>query len=951
MNPIATLTSLGQSIWYDNIQRRLLENGELAAMIQRGDIRGLTSNPSIFHKAIANSRDYDPALVPMAWAGYDAARIFERLAVEDIRAAADLLRPLYDETEGADGYVSLEVSPDLAYDTAGTLADARRLWQLVDRPNLMIKIPATEAGLPAIRDAIAEGINVNVTLIFSVERYEAVIDAYLTGLESLLKITPPLSGEGPGVGASPSPFGGGARGEGKTIQSIASVASFFVSRLDTKADARLEEIIAAGGPQAEIARALLGKIAIANAKEAYARFKRVFSSERFRRLEALGARPQRPLWASTSTKNPAYPDTIYVDSLIGPHTVNTVPPKTLAAFKDHGKAAPTLEADLDEARRHLAALDSLGISLAELTRELEEEGVAAFAKAFREMMKTIEERRQAARNQLGPLAASVARRVAALEEIALPSRLWKHDPSLWTDERQGAAEIRIRLGWLDAPQKSRPLLESLAALRQSIRKDGIRRILLLGMGGSSLAPEVIASILLPSPLGGGAGGGGLSFAILDSTHPDQVRAAARAFPPNESLYIVASKSGTTAEPLAFLDYFWELTGGDGSRFVAITDPGSHLEALGRERGFRAVILADSNVGGRYSALTAFGLTPAALMGADPAALLDRAARMRAQCLPEVPAGRNPGLVLGAVLGQAALRGRDKLTVFADDSLRAFGAWLEQLIAESSGKRGLGIVPVDGEPPADPALYGEDRLFVYLRRDGSHDVALDALRAAGHPTLVLDFPDAYHLGAEFYRWEVATAVACAILGVNAFDQPDVQDAKTRAKNAIAAYRQRGAFDEGAPVWENESAAVYGEIPARAGSLGEIVDAFLAQGKAGDYVALNAFLPRTPEWQARLTEVRIAIWERTRLATTLGFGPRFLHSTGQLHKGGANNGLFLVFTDDPQEDVEIPGQGLTFGALLRGQALGDIEALRSRVRRVLRIHLRIPDALREIAADDG
>ncbi|HEB65511.1 MAG TPA: bifunctional transaldolase/phosoglucose isomerase [Chloroflexi bacterium] len=941
--PITTLTSLGQSIWYDNIERRLLENGELAAMIQRGDIRGLTSNPSIFHKAIAHSRDYDPALLPMAWAGYEAPRIFERLAIEDIRAAADLLRPLYDQTGGDDGYVSLEVSPDLAYDTAGTLADARRLWELVDRPNLMIKIPATEAGLPAIRDAIAAGINVNVTLIFSVERYEAVMDAYLSGLERLLSSpppTPPPSGEGPGVGEG---LGVGAR---PGVGAVASVASFFVSRLDTKADARLQEIIAAGGPQAEIARSLLGKIAIANAKEAYARFKRVFTSERFRRLAARGARLQRPLWASTSTKNPAYPDTLYVDSLIGPHTVNTVPPKTLAAFKDHGTAALTLETGLEEARRHLAALESLGISLAELTRELEEEGVAAFAKAFHAMMKTIEERRQAARNQLGPLADSVARRVSALEEIAAPRRLWEHDPSLWTDDRRGAAEIRIRLGWLDAPQNSCPLLEPLAALRQSLQKDGIRRVLLLGMGGSSLAAEVIASILPPpSPPPSGEGPGvRVPFAVLDSTHPEQVLAAARAFPPSESLYLVASKSGTTAEPLAFLDYFWELTGGDGSRFVAVTDPGSHLESLGRERNFRSVILADPNVGGRYSALTAFGLTPAALMGADPAALLDRAAWMQAQSLPDVPAGRNPGLVLGAVLGQAALRGRDKLTLFADEPLGAFGAWLEQLIAESSGKRGQGILPVEGEPPADPSLYGADRIFVYLRRSGTHDAALDALRAAGHPALVLDFPDAYHLGAAFYRWEVAAAVACAIIGVNAFDQPDVQDAKARAKAAIAAYRQQGAFDEGAPAWESETAAVYGEIPPGAGSLAEIVGAFLAQGKAGDYVALNAFLPRTPEWAARLRELRIVIRERTHLATTLGFGPRFLHSTGQFHKGGPNNGLFLVFTDDPQEDADIPGQGLTFGALLRGQALGDIAALRSRGRRVLRVHLRSPEALK-------
>ncbi len=899
MNPSA-LTSLGQSLWYDNIERRLLENGELANMIQRGDIRGLTSNPSIFHKAIASSTDYDAALVPMAWAGYDAVRIFERLAIEDIRAAADLLRPLYDETKGADGYVSLEVSPTLAYDAEGTLADARRLWHMVARPNLMIKIPATKVGLQAIRQAIAEGINVNVTLIFSVERYEEVMDAYLSGLEE-----------------------GFARGYAG--QPPASVASFFVSRIDTKVDNRLNEIIAAGGAPAEKARALLGKIAIANTKEAYARFQRVFSGERFRALESRGARLQRPLWASTSTKNPAYPDTLYVDSLIGPHTVNTVPPQTLVAFKDHGTVAETLTLGLDEARRQLADLESLGISLAEVTRQLEEEGVAAFANAFQAMMETIEERRQAATAQLGPLAGPVAHRVTALEEVAAPRRIWEYDPTLWSDDPEGQAEIRIRLGWLNAPEVSRALLPSLEGLRQ-----GVRRILLLGMGGSSLAPEVISRVFSSR-----LDENDVTFAILDSTHPDQVRAAAQAFPPEESLYIIASKSGTTAEPLAFLEYFWALSGGDGSRFVAVTDPGSYLADLAKERNFRAVLLADPEVGGRYSALTAFGLTPAAMMGVDPAALLDRAAWMQAQCAPDVPAGRNPGLVLGAVIGQAVLNRRDKLTIFADAPFQAFGSWLEQLVAESSGKHGRGIVPVDGELPVRPQDYGDDRLFVYLRRDGVYDAALQALREAGHPALVLNVPTDADLAAEFYRWEFAVAVACAIIGVNAFDQPDVQDAKQRAKKAIADFREKGVFDEGQPDWGSPQADVYG--PVTGDSLPAILDAFLAQAQPGDYVALNAFLPRSPENIALFTGLRIAIHERTRLATTLGFGPRFLHSTGQLHKGGPNSGLFLVFTDDPQEDLEIPTQGLTFGALVRGQALGDLEALRSRGRRVLRIHL--------------
>lgn len=359
--PITQLVKLGQSIWYDNIERRLLQNGELAAMIERGDIRGLTSNPAIFNNAIANSTDYDADLLPLAKAGKSPLEVFEALAVDDIRAAADLMRPLYNETNGSDGYVSLEVNPTLAHDTEATLSEAKRLWAWVDRPNLMIKIPATVAGLPAIRQAIAAGINVNVTLIFSIERYQAVMEAYLAGLED-------------------------RQAQGLPLDKIASVASFFVSRIDVMVDRRLEAL------GSDRALALLGKTAIANARLAYQAFKAAFGSDRFARLKAEGARVQRPLWASTGTKNPAYPDTLYVDELIGPDTVNTMPPATLDAFRDHGRPALTIEADLAGASHVMAELGALGISLDEVTRTLEVDGVKAFADAFASLLTTIERR-------------------------------------------------------------------------------------------------------------------------------------------------------------------------------------------------------------------------------------------------------------------------------------------------------------------------------------------------------------------------------------------------------------------------------------------------------------------------------------------------------------------------------------------------------------------------------
>lgn len=357
MNPIQELTALGQSIWYDNIQRELLENGELAAMIERGDIRGVTSNPSIFQNAIANSNDYDDALKPLLADGWDAEKIFWELAVKDIQDACDIFAPLYKESEGSDGYVSLEVSPYLANDSEGTITQAKELWTRVNKPNLMIKIPATKAGLPAIRQAIAAGINVNVTLIFSIARYREVMDAYLAGLEDRV-----LAKE--------------------SIADVHSVASFFISRLDSIIDDQLPE----NSP-------LRGKIAIANAKLAYEAFGQVFSEARFGKLQLVQANYQRPLWASTSTKNPAYPDTLYIDELIGPATVNTVPPKTLDAFKDHGMAAATLKADLDEAKKSVADLASAGISLDDATQHLEDAGVKSFADAFTSLLQTIKDRK------------------------------------------------------------------------------------------------------------------------------------------------------------------------------------------------------------------------------------------------------------------------------------------------------------------------------------------------------------------------------------------------------------------------------------------------------------------------------------------------------------------------------------------------------------------------------
>src|SRR5271157_4798463 len=894
--PIEKLTSLGQSIWLDNIQRRQLENGEIKGMIERGEIPGMTSNPSIFNSAISKSKDYDSALVPLAWSGWDAEKIFWELAIEDIRAACDLFSPLYGETNGGDGYVSIEVSPTIAHDTEATTAQAQQLWARVARPNLMVKIPATKEGVPAIRRAIAVGVNINVTLIFSLKRYAEVMEAYLSGLEDHYA-------------------------SGHSIDHIASVASFFVSRLDTKIDPRLPE----GSP-------LRGQAAIANAKLAYDEFMKTFVGRRWENLKVNGARVQRPLWASTSTKNPAYPDILYVDNLIGPETVNTIPPATLDAFRDHGSASITLMSDLDKAHEAINQLEATGISMDQVTQELEDEGVKAFADAFSQLLPTIDGSRKNAVSARGSLSASVSKRISQLQAESVPARLWAHDPTLWTKDPVGQAEVKIRMGWMDSPDKARKRLKEYQTFAKEIHAEKIERVLVLGMGGSSLTAEVFSTLLAAANVDAP-----LSLAILDSTDPAQVAKAAQDYPPEKSLYIVASKSGGTAEVMAAFNYFWKLSKKEGSRFIVTTDPGTSLEALAHKRGFRKIFSADPMVGGRYSALTDFGLVPAALLGMDLNRLLDKADWMRRQCGEHVSAARHPGLALGAVLGESALVGRDKLTILSDAPLSAFAGWIEQIIAESSGKDGKGILPVPLEPIGDAKVYGNDRVFVYLRQTGDLDSVMKSLREAGQPVLDFVMADPYDVGAEMYRWEIATAIACSILGVNAFDQPNVESSKKITKAKIAEYQKKGKLKEGKPAWKKDGLMIFASSSVSGSSLKTILNGFLKKSKPNGYVAVNAYLPRDAENIDVLQNLRAAIRSKTGNAVTAGFGPRFQHSTGQFHKGGPKNALFIQITAEPEKDINIPTEGLTFGTLIRAQALGDYEALIEAKRKVLRIHL--------------
>jgi transaldolase/glucose-6-phosphate isomerase len=920
------LNTLGQSVWLDYIRRHLLQSGELGSLRDEG-LRGVTSNPSIFEKAIAGSTDYADEIERLA--SLRANDIYEQLAVEDIQEAADTLRSVYDEAAGADGFVSLEVSPLLAHDTARTIDEARRLWKRVGRKNLLVKVPATKEGIPAIRQLLSEGINVNVTLLFSRDMYAEVARAYVEGLEGL-------------------------RARGGDVRAAASVASFFVSRIDVVIDALIEKMLeGADAARARKLRFLVGKVAIANAQLAYQDFKSRLREPRWQSLAKEGARPQRLLWASTSTKDPHFSDVLYVESLIGQGTVDTMPPATLDAFRHHGRARPTIEENLGEARQVLATLADVGISLDRVTDQLLVEGVKEFQVAFEKLMGAVEKKRSGA---LRPSVEHVRLTLPASFETAVEAaladwqagnkmrRLWAREATLWT----GKDESKW-LDWLDIVDHERGDEANLLAFAAEVRRRGLTHAALLGMGGSSLCPHVLSGTF-------GQREGYPALAILDSTDPAQIRGFEEGLDLAKTLFIVSSKSGTTLEPNLFGDYFYDrvrrIVGDDaGSRFAVITDPGSRqLQDTATERRYWRVFHGTPGIGGRYSALSPFGMVPAAVMGLDLTAFLDTTEEMVHASHSPVPARENPSAVLGAVLGVLGKAGHDKVTFVASPKIAELGAWLEQLLAESTGKQGKGLIPIDQERVGPPEVYGDDRLFVYLRLeeapDPAQDAAVAALEQAGQPVVRIAVPSVGHLGQAFFQWELATAVAGSILGINPFDQPDVEESKVIARKLADEYERTGALSPQTPFYVEGSVSLYADEKNEAAlkeaakgdrSLAGFLRAHLGRLGKGDYFALLAYLEENEQHHRALDVIRHAVRDRRRVATCLGFGPRFQHSTGQAYKGGPNTGVFIQLTCDDAHDLPVPGKRYTFGVIKAAQARGDLQVLGQRDRRALRVHL--------------
>lgn len=984
---------LGQSIWYDNISRGLIQSGGLQRLIDDDAVVGVTSNPTIFEKAIDGSADYNEQMRDLVRQGVtDPKQVFEALAIKDIQMAADVLRPIYDRTNGLDGYISLEVSPGAANDTRATIEEARRLFERAGHQNVMIKIPATAEGLPAIEEMIYEGVNINVTLIFALERYEQVAEAFIRGLEARLR-------------------------EGQSVKGIASVASFFVSRVDTLVDELLDEKINEAGtaPRKDELKSLHGTAAIANARLAYQKYLELFHGDRFAALREAGAAPQRCLWASTSTKNPAYPDVLYVEELIGPETVDTMPPQTIVAFQQHGVAKVTVDKDIPEQHEIMRRLADAGIDMDAVTNQLELEGVKSFADSYNKLIEATRAKTErmasevasgttsaptsagagdagtrAAEQAVGPLAgAGAGEATSATSATSAPSgatvshqqerlgplqqrvdaalqraeqerfaeRVWKKDPTLWKPNPDEQNEIADRLGWLTVTDQMRDALPRLNELRDDVRTAGFTNVVLLGMGGSSLAPEVMRETF-------GAAEGQPRLHVLDSTDPATILDVVQAVDLQHTLFIVASKSGGTIETLSQYKYFHErlatLVGDDaGKHFIAITDPDTRLDTLAQQAGFRAIFRNPPDIGGRYSALSFFGLVPAAILGMDVARLLDRADAMRRACEPGGSPKENPGVALGAVLGALANAGRNKVTLAVSPPAGTFGYWLEQLLAESTGKEGKGILPIEGETLGPPDVYGDDRLFVYLRTDEGadpdQDGKIEALEGAGQPVVRIQLRDTYDMGGEFFRWEFATAIAGAFMGINPFDQPNVQEAKDKTDAILKEYEQTKTLPAPKAVLQTQSRNVAlvaeGDMAARLRdcvSLQAAIETIARLARPGDYFALLAYIERTAETERALQHIRVCLRNATRDATTLGYGPRFQHSTGQEHLGGPNTGIFLQFVATDTTDVPIPGAPYTFSVLKQAQALGNLRSLEAHERRVVRIDLGadIPAALAEL-----
>lgn len=917
--PSVELHKAGQGPWLDTISRKLLRSGTLKAYIEESGLLGVTSNPSIFQQAIGQGEGYEQDIQKFLKCGMNTVEIYDALTTSDIREACDLFLPVFQETRGEHGFVSLEVLPNLAFSEDATVEEARRLFRLVNRPNVMIKVPATEEGVRAVRRLIGEGINVNVTLIFSQKNYKDVAGAYLDGLEILAK-------------------------KGGDLSKVHSVASVFVSRIDTDIDKQISAMLATETDATRRASfsELKGKAAIANSKKIYQAFKELFGSPRFQTLKNHGACVQKPLWASTSCKNPSYPDLIYVETLVGKDTVNTLPQNTWEAFLAHGEIRPgSVEEDMADAEEEIAELKVLGIDIHEVCDRLQKDGVKSFANSFESLMTTLEKKRdipmvpnvKVHTSLPENLKKTVVDTFAQLAKKDLHARWLAKDPTLWSNDPLHQKVILNRLGWVDNCEKITGQLYEIDELHGKIFRSKVRDIVLLGMGGSSLAAEVL-SLILKGPAYQVKGAlKGIRFHLLDTTDPASILKVEKIVRYPATVFLVGSKSGSTIETRSQYQYFFDRVkkfykndeNKAAERFVIVTDHGSPLEALGCSKTFGGLFLNPQDIGGRYSALSFFGLVPAALLGIDVRRVLADATRFLTAMRSTKDISKNEGMALGILLGALALKGKDKLTFWTSRALASFADWAEQLIAESTGKDGKGITPVAGEMPLSLDRYGSDRVFVMLRLKGENEklwaTRIRGLKAKGFPVLDFVWSDGVNVGGEFLRWEVATSFASVVLKVNPFDEPNVTESKNITSRLLEDVRKKKALPKpGKLLVAKGTILTPGDEKA--------LRAFFARLPKHGFVSLLAYVDRSPITKKALRELQKSMASALKVPVLSGFGPRYLHSIGQLYKGGPKQGIFIEFFSKDAKDVKIPGEVYGFSQLKRAQAMGDYEAISSK-----------------------
>jgi len=896
MDPIQSVHSLGQSLWLDIIRRDSLDSGELADRVAAGELRGATSNLTILESAILSSDSYSVDLRRLAQAGWTAEKIFNQLAVDDIRAAADAFLPLFEQTNGGDGFVSIDVNPEFADDTNRTIEEAKRLWDAVNRPNAMIKIPATLAGLPAIESSIRAGINVNATLIFSLGRYIEVMEAYMIGLEGRLEA-------------------------GGSLDYVTSVASFFVSPIDIALDEQLREVFQRCEAEGERASSLLGKVAIANSKLAYAQFVATFQGERFQKLATRGARVQRPLWASTSMKNPEYPDTYYVDNLIGPDTVNALSEASLKAFKDHGTPELTLPENISTARSQLQALDDLGISLDAAAEQLEVQGVSESAISYRSILGTIEEKAGAFQKEIAALEPKMRETLAEVELDDVGKRLWQQDVTLWVERDREKARVRRWVGWLSEPARASTETAELTRFAEAL-DPAITTFVLIGSGGGTITAEMLARILAPP--------NGIDLHTISTANPDDIRTIKRKIAPEATFYLLVDSSSGDGIEEHLLSTFWEqalrkLEEQTGDHFVVITKDGSKLHHWAVEKGIQKIIEADKQDDFWLSPFNWTSLLPAAQAGADIQSFVQGGVGMTRACGPLVDVAQNPGLFLSSVLAAAFRSGRDKVTLFADPPLEPILKWIEGLLAAGRGKEESGFIPIWDEPPGSGIVYGDDRLFVYLRSSGALDRRLAGWIRADIPVLVLETstnPEA--IGEMLVQWQIGAAIAQHLLSVNPTDLDARHRTRAELQHILHRLERKGALPQADPLWQGDGVqlrAASRDLQFTGSGLSEVVDFILSESQEAGGLGLRLYTPMSITLQGKVKRLRHTLRDQLGLFSLASPAGCDLCSDR-----GLKDMVYLILMVKPRKDEAIPGKNYTFGQLFEGQALSDLAAMK-------------------------